>query len=679
MFTKKAFVGSVSALAVAGLVWTTANAGSGLTPNKIKQLDTGNSTATVNAACATPVGPCCAPCSYFEDFENTTDFLAGLNVSGQGAATPELFYKWFSSCQIGASTANIVDVANPAGGSAQHVRLFYDAALATGTPGDCYVSARVPINAVAVGNNPPISNPTIVELDMAISAPFGSDFMVQPQGRFDSGRFSPRNLFFYYGTIYVLDDTGAGATFVLMGNWDTTGAYNHWSMTIDPCGALGVAPSITYNYGNGAVVYTDTDSTTGSGMVRAIDQFLVYHDNFANAETYDIDNVRITRNPTPCPAVCGDGQLTNPEQCDGAIDAACPGRCQADCTCTVPCGGQIPNADPCQACDVVNDVPYTEISSGGWFKFVASAPAYAFDTCGITIPEGGAYDSSLSVWSGDCATGLTLIESNDDCDDNTFGYGVNADPLASCYAVGGIASPYQSCLCVDGLNLGETYYVSDERADLGLGRRIDILASKRATCDALWGDRGACCDTNGPDQGCTNDVAAVDCVGADKRYTKNKSCGSAEAGPCDCIPLCTGLVCGDDGCGGSCGTCNDNVACTVDTCDAGQCVYTPDNAACNDGNVCNGAETCGAQGCVNGSPLSCNDGLYCNGDEGCDPVTGCTDGADPCNPSTEICDEATDTCAPAAIPTVSEWGLAIMSLLLLVGLKVYFGRREALA
>jgi len=31
------------------------------------------------------------------------------------------------------------------------------------------------------------------------------------------------------------------------------------------------------------------------------------------------------------------------------------------------------------------------------------------------------------------------------------------------------------------------------------------------------------------------------------------------------------------------------------------------------------------------------------------------------------------------IPTVSEWGLAIMSLLLLVGLKVYFGRREAVA
>lgn len=675
MFTRKALVGSVAALAVAGLVWTTANAGSGLSPNKVKQLDTGNPTSTTNAACTTPVpGGCCQPCNYFEDFENQADFVNGMNVSGQGAATPELYYKWFAACQNGASAAQDVSQANPAGGSIQHVRLYYDPAQITGGPGDCIVSARVPVNAVANVNNPPISAPTIVEVDVSISAPFGSDFMVQPQGRGDAGRFSPRVLFFYYGSLYVLDDTGAGATFVNFGSWDTSGAYQPWVMTIDPC-----ANTITYDYGNGLASYTDVDSTTGSGMVRFIDQFLVYHDNFANAENYDIDNVHISRNPTPCPAVCGDGTLTVPEQCDGAIDSACPGRCNPDCTCQVPCGGQIPNADPCQACDVVNDVEYTEISSGGWFKFVASAPAYAFETCGINIPGGGAYDSSLSVWSGDCATGLTLIESNDDCDDNTYGYGVNADPLASCYTLGGIPSPYQSCLCVDNLNLGETYYVSDERADLGLGRRIHFLASKRATCDAIWGERGACCDTNGADQGCTDDVAAVDCQGPDKVYTENKSCGSAEAGPCDCIPLCTGLECGDDGCGGSCGTCDDGVACTVDSCVQGQCVETPDDAACDDGNVCNGSETCTPQGCANGTPLSCDNGLFCDGVEGCDPLTGCTDGADPCDPATEICDEATDSCEPAAIPTVSEWGLAIMSLLLLVGLKVYFGRREALA
>jgi hypothetical protein len=35
------------------------------------------------------------------------------------------------------------------------------------------------------------------------------------------------------------------------------------------------------------------------------------------------------------------------------------------------------------------------------------------------------------------------------------------------------------------------------------------------------------------------------------------------------------------------------------------------------------------------------------------------------------------TCVHAPIPTVSEWGIAVLTLLLLIGAKVYFGRRQA--
>jgi hypothetical protein len=38
--------------------------------------------------------------------------------------------------------------------------------------------------------------------------------------------------------------------------------------------------------------------------------------------------------PPSSPAVCGDNVRTAPEQCDGTADAACPGQCAADCTCT---------------------------------------------------------------------------------------------------------------------------------------------------------------------------------------------------------------------------------------------------------------------------------------------------------------------------------------------------------
>ena len=37
--------------------------------------------------------------------------------------------------------------------------------------------------------------------------------------------------------------------------------------------------------------------------------------------------------------------------------------------------------------------------------------------------------------------------------------------------------------------------------------------------------------------------------------------------PC-CVPICTGRVCGDDGCGGSCGTCGGSEVCNETT---GQC------------------------------------------------------------------------------------------------------------
>jgi len=38
--------------------------------------------------------------------------------------------------------------------------------------------------------------------------------------------------------------------------------------------------------------------------------------------------------------------------------------------------------------------------------------------------------------------------------------------------------------------------------------------------------------------------------------------------------------------------CDDGVSCTVDTCQLGQCSNTPNDAICDDQNVCNGAEIC---------------------------------------------------------------------------------------
>jgi hypothetical protein len=60
----------------------------------------------------------------------------------------------------------------------------------------------------------------------------------------------------------------------------------------------------------------------------------------------------------------------------------------------------------------------------------------------------------------------------------------------------------------------------------------------------------------------------------------------------------------------------------------GACTYGV-GTQCDDGNVCNGAETCdpgarpGDNPCVPGVQLVCDDGNACNGVEDCDPVSGC--------------------------------------------------------
>ncbi len=64
--------------------------------------------------------------------------------------------------------------------------------------------------------------------------------------------------------------------------------------------------------------------------------------------------------------------------------------------------------------------------------------------------------------------------------------------------------------------------------------------------------------------------------------------------------------------------------------------------ACDDGNACNGLETCdAAAGCVSGTPLECDDGLVCTGTETCDAALGCVSGPPPtgCCTSDADCDD----------------------------------------
>ena len=68
-----------------------------------------------------------------------------------------------------------------------------------------------------------------------------------------------------------------------------------------------------------------------------------------------------------------------------------------------------------------------------------------------------------------------------------------------------------------------------------------------------------------------------------------------------CFPDCFGKSCGDDGCGGSCGNCDDDNVCTLDICDAGlfTCGHSPMDNCCLDDPQCEDEDPCTDTACVN--------------------------------------------------------------------------------
>ena len=67
-----------------------------------------------------------------------------------------------------------------------------------------------------------------------------------------------------------------------------------------------------------------------------------------------------------------------------------------------------------------------------------------------------------------------------------------------------------------------------------------------------------------------------------------------------CTPDCDGKKCGDDGCGGLCGDCDDENDCTSDSCDplTGDCINAPNTLVCDDGDVCTDDSCDPESGCV---------------------------------------------------------------------------------
>jgi endonuclease/exonuclease/phosphatase family metal-dependent hydrolase len=220
------------------------------------------------------------------------------------------------------------------------------------------------------------------------------------------------------------------------------------------------------------------------------------------------------------------------------------------------------------------------------------------------------------------------------------------------------------------------------------------------TCHATLGcQSGMAVDCN-DNVSCTNDSCnevtnSCDNVADDTNCDNGQFCDGAET--CHATLGCQS---------GTAVDCNDNVACTNDSCNEGtdSCESVADDANCDNNLFCDGTETCDAVlGCQAGVPpvlddgvdctddtcddaldvvvntpndANCDNGLFCDGGETCNATLGCQAGADPCSGS--VCDEQAQVCEAAQVPTVGNVGLVILTgLALLAGGRTFRRRSES--
>ncbi len=166
---------------------------------------------------------------------------------------------------------------------------------------------------------------------------------------------------------------------------------------------------------------------------------------------------------------------------------------------------------------------------------------------------------------------------------------------------------------------------------------------------AKYGAADACdCGCGAPDPDCAlTQLPTYGCKGAAKCDAQ----GNCEA----CAPACDGKSCGDDGCGGFCGTCKDPAK---PACDEGKCVdpCSPKPLlckvnACGDNGcgglcgICAGNQTCQSGECVDDAPVedptSCKG--HCSGiaPAGCSCTAKCTANGTCCKDYEALC-----TCTP---------------------------------
>ncbi len=272
-----------------------------------------------------------------------------------------------------------------------------------------------------------------------------------------------------------------------------------------------------------------------------------------------------------CGGTCGACASGSSCNADGACVAACTGSCDGKTCGSDGCGGSCGTCASGEACVKGICVP-------GQCNPKCQGKVCGDDGCGGSC--------------GACAAGK-------DCDKT----GQCVDPGSCTPDCGGRACGPDGCgdvcgVCAKAEICQDGACSPDPTAACGEIPKIGVCdGNVLRFCD----DAGTIAEIDCEKQGlvCQSTRAVADCVTA----------GS-------CLADCTGKVCGDDGCGGSCGSCSKGDACT-----GGQCVVDTCAPACD-------GKSCGDDGC--GGTCACADGAACEAGqcEGADGADGTADTID---------------------------------------------------
>jgi hypothetical protein len=116
-------------------------------------------------------------------------------------------------------------------------------------------------------------------------------------------------------------------------------------------------------------------------------------------------------------------------------------------------------------------------------------------------------------------------------------------------------------------------------------------------------------------QACTSFCKSLSAANRNLECFEAATCAQIADGVCgsgSCAPSCSGRECGDDGCGGSCGSCADGVCDASGTCSAG----CPDNSTVSNGScVCDDGYVFSADcaTCIPDDSNGCGSNAYFNG------------------------------------------------------------------